>query len=67
MNPSMLQNIQRNVNFLPATVEGLRKRFHELYTEFTQQGRHEHRNGLVFLLDELLRQQGIDRGIHNIE
>ena len=40
-------DIQQNVNFLPATVEGLRKRFHELYTVFTQQGRHEHRNELV--------------------
>ena len=47
--------------FLPATVEGLRERFHEFYTEFTRQGKHEHRNELVFLLDELLWQQGIDR------
>ena len=28
---------------------------------FMQQGKHKHRNELVFLLDELLRQQGIDR------
>ena len=54
-------DIQPNVNFLPATVEGLRKLFHELYTKFTQQGKHEHRNEVVFLFDELLRQQGIDR------
>ena len=48
-------NIQPNVQFLPATVEGLRKRFHELYIEFTRQGKHKHRGELVFLLDELLR------------
>ena len=48
------------MKFIPATSEGLRKRFHELYTEFTRQGKHEHRNELVFLLDELLRQRGID-------
>ena len=53
-------DIQPNVKFLPAKVEGLRKRFHELYTEFTRQKKHEHRNEVVFLLDELLRQQGID-------
>ena len=28
-------DINPKVKFLPATVEGLRKRFHELYTEFT--------------------------------
>ena len=27
-------DIQTNVKFLPATVEGLREHFHELYTEF---------------------------------
>ena len=30
-------------------------------TEFTRQGKHEHRNELVFLLDELLRKGGINR------
>ena len=59
-------NIQPNVNFLPATVEGLRKRFHELYTEFTRQGKHEHRNELALLSDELLRQQGIAREEYTI-
>ena len=54
-------HISMSVNFLPVTVEGLRKRFHELYTEFTRQGKHEHKNKLVFLSDELLRQQGIYR------
>ena len=54
-------DINANVKFLPATVEGLRKRFHELYTEFPLEGKHEHRNELVFLLDELLRKGGINR------
>ena len=49
------------MKFLPATLEGLRKRFYELYTEFTRQGKHEHINELVILLDELLRKGGIDR------
>ena len=49
------------MKFLPAPVEGLRKRFHELYTEFTREGKHEHRSELVFLLDELLRKGGINR------
>ena len=43
-----ITDIQTNVKYLPATVEGLRKGFHELYTEFTRQGKHEHRNELVF-------------------
>ena len=47
-------------------MEGLRKRFHELYTEFTRQGKHEHRDELVFLLDELLWQQDIDREEYTI-
>ena len=47
-------------------MERLRKRFHELYTEFTRQGKHEHRNDLVFLLDELLRQQDIDKEEYTI-
>ena len=48
------------VKYLPATVDGLLKRFNKLYKEFTQ-GRYEHRNELVALLDELLRQYGISR------
>ena len=31
-----ITNIKPNIKFLPATVEGLRKRVHELYTEFTR-------------------------------
>ena len=49
------------MDFLPTTVGGLQRRFHELYIEFTRQGKHEHRNELVFLLDELLRKDGINR------
>ena len=48
------------VKYLPATVGGLLKRFNKIYEMFTQ-GRHEHRNELVALLDELLRQNGISR------
>ena len=59
-------DIQPNVNFLPATEEGLQRRFHELYKEFARQGKHEHRNELVFLLDELLRKGGIkEKNIHS--
>ena len=47
-------------------MEGLRKRLLELHTEYTRQGKHEHRNELGVLLDELLRQQGIERWIYNI-
>ena len=41
-------DIQPNLNFLPATVEGLRKRFHELYTEFTRQGNTNIETNLCF-------------------
>ena len=47
-------------------MEGLRKRFPELYTQFMRQEKHEHRNELVFLLDELLRQRCIDREEYKI-
>ena len=46
--------IKSNVKFLPATVEGLRKRFHELFSEFMRQKKHEYRSQLV-------RQEGINR------
>ena len=48
------------MKFLPATVDGLARRFDQSFKEFTRQGKHEHRNELVFLLDELLRQDVID-------
>ena len=50
-----------NVQFLPATVDGLYKRFKKLFCEFMRNGKHENRNEIVFLLDELLRQNGIPR------
>ena len=46
-------DIKSNVKFLPATVEGLAERFNQLSKEYKQHGKHEHRNELVFLLDEL--------------
>ena len=48
-----------NVKFLP--VEGLTERFIHLPKEFMGHGKHGHRNERVFLLDELLRQNGINR------
>ena len=36
-------------------------RFSKLFKEFMRQGKHKHRNELDFLLDELLRQDGINR------
>ena len=48
------------MKFLPATVDTFADRFNQLFKKFTRQGKREHRNKLVFLLDELLR-QGINR------
>ena len=53
-----ISDIKPNVKFLPATVDGLGDRFNQQFTEFMWQGKHEHRNELVFLLNELLRQNG---------
>ena len=55
-----IADINPKMKFLPATVDGLVERFRELFREF-KKGKHKHRNELVFLLDELLRQEGIDR------
>ena len=41
---------------LPDTIEGIQDRFNELYMGFVGKGKHEDRNDLEFLLDELLRQ-----------
>ena len=49
------------VKLLPTIPEGLRKRFGKLFFEFMRQQKHEHRNELVFLIDELLRQEAITR------
>ena len=40
---------------LPDTIEGIRDRFNELYVGFVRKGKHENRNELEFLLDEMLR------------
>ena len=45
---------------LPDTVEGIRDRFNELYVGFVRKKKHENRNELEFLLDELLRQGALD-------
>ena len=56
-----ITEIKSNVKFLPSTVDGLAHRFNQLFKKFTRQGKHEHRNKLIFLLDELLRQDGINQ------
>ena len=56
-----ITDINSNVKFLPATVDGRADRVNQLFKEFIRQGKHEHRNELVFLLDELLRQDDINR------
>ena len=44
---------------LPGTIEGVRDKFNELYVEFMRHNKHEHRNELMFLLGEMLRQGAI--------
>ena len=56
-----ISNIKPKVKFLPATIEGLCERFRTLWTAFTRQGKYEHRNEIMFLLDEVLRQEAIIR------
>ena len=45
---------------LPDTIEGIQNRFNDLYVEFVRKGKHENRNELQFLLDEMLSQGAID-------
>ena len=47
---------EEQVKFLPATIEGLKKRFNTLFGE---RGEVENRNELVYLLDEMLRRDCI--------
>ena len=54
MNPSIYSQMW---NFF--MLEGLRRRFHELYKG--RKHKHKHRNELVFLLGELLQKDGINR------
>ena len=49
------------LEFLPKSVKGLKKRFNTRFVEFTRQGKHENRNELVALLDEMLRRKAIER------
>ena len=62
----------QNVKFLPKTVEGLRRKFEEVMKKIAikrKGGVPEKtcdRNEAVFLLDELLRQEGISHRIDNI-
>ena len=56
-----VMNSGYKVKHFPATVNGLVERFRELFIEFIRKGKHKHRNEPVFLLDELLQQERIDR------
>ena len=49
------------MKLLPATVAGFWDRFNELFCEIIHDKRREHRNELVFLLDEFKRQKGVSR------
>ena len=61
-NREITENAKRSViKFLPKTVKGLEKRFNTRFVEFTRHGKHEHRNELVALLDEMLRKNAIKR------
>ena len=56
-----ISDIKPKVKFLPSTIEGFCERFRTIWSEFTRQGKHEHRNEIVVILDELLRQEAITR------
>ena len=53
-------NLDGEEFILPNTIEGRQDRFNELYVGFVRKGKHENRNELEFLLDELLPQGAID-------
>ena len=46
--------------YYPIRFEGIRDRFNELYVGLVRKRKHENRNELEFLLDELLRQGALD-------
>ena len=52
------------IKFLPETVAGLRNRFNTLFPKYWKNKQHEYHNELVYLLDELLRQNGITRTLY---
>ena len=47
----------KHVKVLPNTIEGLEKLFHKTFHEFTQLGKVENRNELLFILDVMVRRQ----------
>ena len=49
------------MKFLLATVDILVERFRQLFKEIIWEGKHKHGSELVFLLDELLREECIAR------
>ena len=49
------------IKLLPATVDGLGKRLHQLWKEHAREEKHEHWNEIVSIIDELLRQYDITR------
>ena len=53
-------------NILPKTVNGLTDRFIERFDEFVCNGKAEHKNELMSLLNELLCKNGITKGQYNL-
>ena len=53
-----------NIHFLPETINGLAKRFNELFPKYWANKDVNAHNELVSLLDELLHQHGITREIY---
>ena len=58
---SMEQSDDPDVIFLPSTIEGLTIRFNKLLYEYQNERKLQNRNELVFILDEMLRQEFIDK------
>ena len=52
------------IKFLPSTVDGLTKRFNELFPKYCRNKDLNARNELVSLLDALLEQNGINRTMY---
>ena len=49
----------KNIKFLPPTVEGLANRFNDLFLKYWNEKQYQYHNELVYLVDELLKQDGI--------
>ena len=58
------QPLSSNIHFLPETINGLAKRFNELFPKYWATKDVNVHNELVSLLDELLHQHGITREIY---